>query len=245
MKSSTQTFTPKNLGAIHDTEVICYNFPMTETKWLTVKQASQYCYEMGLPRSTKSIRRWCQYDNVDAQKRKVANTEKWFIDQRSLAIKIKEELEFLKQSDRPGQQADMTGYDQTRPDVSGHERTQADMSGHGAGQRPDVSTEENASSLREEIASLKIEVRFNERMTEQFKKQYLKSQEALIAQSRYIGHIETQIYQLGESPDQAFLKSPVPKSDPSEDHDKRAQTINSAIVQNDQPHPDQNNLYTG
>ena len=69
---------------------------MNETKWLTVKQASQYCYDMGLPRSTKSIRRWCQFENVDAQKRQVANTEKWFIDQNSLEIKIKEELEILK-----------------------------------------------------------------------------------------------------------------------------------------------------
>ena len=222
---------------------------MTETNWLTVKQASQYCYEMGLPRSTKSIRRWCQFENVEAQKRQVANTEKWFIDQESLEIKIKEELEFLKQSDRqpdtPGQQADMSGYDRTQPDVSGYERTQADMSGHKSGQRPDASSGANIASLQEEIASLKIEIRFNEKMTEQFKKQYLKSQEALIAQSRYIGHIETRILKLGGTTDQAFLKAPVPKSGPSEDHNEQTQTINSAILPNEQPNPDQTNLYTG
>lgn len=222
---------------------------MTETKWLTVKQASQYCYELGLPRSTKSIRRWCQFENVDAQKRQVANTEKWFIDQKSLEIKIEEELEFLKQSNSQqnelGHQTDMSGYDQARPGVSGHERTHADMSGHRVGQRPDEFIEDNASSLEEVIASLKIEVRFNEKMTEQFKKQYLKSQEALIAQSRYIGHIETQILKLGGTTDQAFLKAPVPKSDLSEDHSDQAQTKISAIVPNDQPHPDQSHLYTG
>jgi len=222
---------------------------MKETKWLTVKQGSQYCYEMGLPRSTKSIRRWCQFENIEAQKRQVANTEKWFIDQGSLEIKIKEELEFLKQSDRqpvaPGQQAVMSGHNQTRPDISGHKRTQADMAGHEGGQRPDVSRGNNDLSLREKIASLKIEVRFNEKMTEQFKKQYLKSQEALIAQSRYIGHIETQLYQLGESPNQAFLKAPVPKSATSEDHNEQTKTINPAIVPNNQPHPDQSNLYAG
>jgi len=179
---------------------------MTDLKifdWLTVKQGSQYCYEMGLPRSTKSIRRWCQFENVEAQKRQIANTEKWFIDQGSLEIKIKEELEFLKQSD-------------SQPDAPGQ---RADMTGHEGGQRSDTSSGDNYPSLREEIASLKIEVKFNEKMTEQFKKLYLKGQEALIAQSRYIGHIETQIYQLGGSPDQAFLKAPVPKSGQSADDD--------------------------
>lgn len=222
---------------------------MTETKWFSVKQAAKFCYQMGLPRSTKSIRRWCQFENVDAQKRQVANTEKWFIVQESLEIKIKEELEFLKQSDRqpdtPGRQADMSGRDQTRPNVSGHERTQAVIAGHEGGQRSDTSSGDNDPSLIEEIASLKIEVRFNEKMTEQFKKQYLRSQEALIAQSRYIGHIETQIYRLGESPDQAFLKAPVPKSRRSAGDDKEAHSRNPEIFENMTPHPDQADLYSG
>lgn len=222
---------------------------MTQFKLLSVKAASQLCYQLNLPRSSKTIRRWCINRDIEAEKRPNGRTEQWFINRLSLEIKIKEELEFLKQSDSypnsRGRQADMSGHDQTQLDVSGHERTQAGMAGHEGGQRADTSSGVSEPSLREEIASLKIEVRFNEKMTEQFKKQYLKSQEALIAQSRYIGHIETQLYSLGERPDQAFLKAPVPKSSRSEGDDLETNRRNPKIFKNMTPHPDQADLHSG
>jgi len=209
---------------------------MTEIKWLTVKQASQFCYEMGLPRSTKSIRRWCQFENVDAQKRQVANTEKWFIDQGSLEIKIKEELEFLKQSDSQpnthGQQADMTGYDHTRPDISGHKRTQADMSGHEGGQRPDAPSVKRLEDLQDEIVSLKVDVAVKSEQANQFKKLFLEGQKTIQAQSRYIGHVETKILKMGGTTDQAFLEAPVPEFGRSKETGKGHAAVNPEIIEN-------------
>lgn len=209
---------------------------MTETKWLTVKQASQYCYDMGLPRSTKSIRRWCQLENIEAQKRQVANTEKWFIDQKSLEIKIKEELEFLKQSDTQpdttGHQTDMSRYDQTRPDVSGYGRTQADTSGHKGGQRPDASSAKRLEDLQDEIMSLKVDVAVKSEQANQFKKLFLEGQKTIQAQSRYIGHVETKILRMGGTTDQTFLEAPVPESGRSEETRKEHEVVDPEIVEN-------------
>ena len=226
---------------------------MNETKWLTVKQASQYCYDMGLPRSTKSIRRWCQFENVDAQKRQVANTEKWFIDQNSLEIKIKEELEFLKQSDTPvrtqpdmtAQQAVMTGNEQTRPDASGHNRSQADMSAHDQRQRPDASGGNKVRDLEDQILILQTDLKWRDKVITDQKHANEILLDEVKGQSRYIGHIETNLLKLGGKTDQTFLKAPVPKSGQSEDAEMKAELINSEIISQAEAHPDQSNLYSG
>ena len=55
-------------------------------------------------------------------------------------------------------------------------------------------------------------------------------------QSRYIGHIETNLIKLGGKTDQAFLKAPVPKS---------ARPEEAEIISQAETHPDQSNLYSG
>jgi len=226
---------------------------MTKTKWLTVKQASQYCFEMGLPRSTKSIRRWCQFENVEAQKRQVANTEKWFIDQNSLEIKIKEELEFLKQSDTSvrtqpdmaGQQAVMTGHNQTRPDASGYDRSQPDMSAHGHGQRPDASSGGKMRDLEDQVLILQTDLKWRDKVITDQKQSNEILLDEVKGQSRYIGHLETNLLKLGGKTDQAFLKAPVPKSGQSGEAEMKTELINPEIISKPEPHPDQSNLYSG
>ena len=226
---------------------------MTNTKWLTVKQASQFCYELGLPRSVKSIRRWCQFENIEAQKRQVANTEKWFIDQNSLEIKIKEELEFLKQSDtfdRPqpdtlGQQADMTGYEQTRPDASGHNRSQADTSAHSQERRPDAPTGDKMRDLEDQVLILQTDLKWRDKVITDQKQANEILLDEVKGQSRYIGHLETNLLELGGKTDQAFLKAPVPKSGQPEDAGMKTELINPEIIKKAETHPDQSNLYSG
>ena len=215
---------------------------MTETKWLTVKQASQYCFEMGLPRSTKSIRRWCQFENVDAQKRQVANTEKWFIDQNSLEIKIKEELEFLKQSDTSvrtqpdmtGQQADITGHAQTRPNASGYDRPQAD-----------ASSGNKIRDLEDQVLILQTDLKWRDKVISDQKQSNEILLDEVKGQSRYIGHLETNLLKLGGKTDQTFLKAPVPKSEHSKDVEIKTELIKPEIIEKTETHPGQTNLYSG
>lgn len=215
---------------------------MIETKWLTAKEASQYCYENGIPRSVKSLRRWCANSDIEAQKRQVSNKQKWFIDRASLDIKIQEELEFLKHSEKPRPQPEMSlGH---APNISGHERTQADTPGHERTQ-PDAPNLPQIRDLEDQILLLKNDIKWRDQLLKDQKNTNTILMDEVKGQSRYIGHLETNVLRLGGNTDQAFLAAPVPKSGVSEPVDNRVQIPASEIIQNERPHPDQTNLYTG
>lgn len=225
---------------------------MTDTKWLTIKAASLHCNQMGLPRSTKSLRRWCSKEEVEAQKRKVSNTEKWFIDRESLEIKISEELEFLKHSEKPLPQpnqqteytTDISTHDRTQADASALDRSQADTSGRERTQvdRPNKST---IRDLEDQVLILETDKEWRNQVMSEQKQALEKALEKSEAQSRYIGHLETKVMRLGERPDQTFLAAPVPKSGHSQDMENTVQLVDPETIQNQRPHPDQSNLYTG
>lgn len=225
---------------------------MQLSKWLTIKRASLLCFEMGLPRSTKSIRRWCANRDIEAKKRPNGRTEQWFIDRESLEIKIKEELEFLNHSEKPvphseviaKQTADMSAYDRTQADVSGHERSQADVSGHERTQ-PDKQNQPQLRDLQDQILILKTDLKWREQVISDQKKQNEILLEEVKSQSQFIGHIKTQLLGTGQTPDQTFLAAPVPKFGVSEGVENVAQMPSPEIIQNERPHPDQSNLYTG
>jgi len=217
--------------------------------WLTVKEASILCIEMNLPRSTKSLRRWCAKEEVEAQKRKVANTEKWFIDRASLEIKIKEELEFLKHSERPlphiektnEHGVNMSGHDRTQADVSTHKRTRPDTSAH----RVDTSAQPEIRDLEDQILLLKKDVEWRSQLLKDQKNANVILMDEIKGQARYIGHLETNVLRLGGKTDQAFLAAPVSNSALSEDVGSQSEIIMPEIIQKDPPHPDQASLRTG
>lgn len=222
---------------------------MNETKWLTVKEASQYCLEMNLPRSTKTLRRWCAKEDIEAQKRQTGHGEKWFIDRESLEIKIKEELEFLKHSETPLPHPDQPVGQGS--DMSGHERTGADVSGHGRS-RPDVSAQDvdtpgqpNMRDLQDQVLLLKNDIQWRDQVLKDQKNANLILMDEVKGQSRYIGHLETNVLRLGGKTDQAFLAAPVPKSGMSEDMNEATGMPAPEVIQPERPHPDQSNLYTG
>lgn len=216
---------------------------------LTVKEASILCYEMRLPRSTKSLRRWCAKDDVEAHKRQTSHGEKWFINRESLEIKIKEELEFLKHSEKPtpspGQSLrhtpDMSGHDRTQANESAHRRTRPDVSAQGT----DIAEQPTIRELQDQILILKADKSWRDQVLNSQKQALEKALEKSEAQSRYIGHLETKVIGAGQTPDQTFLAAPVPKSASSEDSENTLQLIKPEIIPKDQPHLDQSNLYTG
>ena len=72
---------------------------MTKTKYLTVKEASLLCTDMGLTRTTKTIRNWARNGHVEASKQTTAKGFKYVLDKDSLEAKIKEELEYQAQTE--------------------------------------------------------------------------------------------------------------------------------------------------
>lgn len=58
---------------------------------LTVSQAYDYLISEGLPRSKKTIRKWCRLNHVDWKEISVAGGAKWLITRSSLTARIAEE----------------------------------------------------------------------------------------------------------------------------------------------------------
>jgi len=214
---------------------------MNETKWLTIAEASLLARKMGLDRTNKTLRSWCRGDHVTAEKQTNRTGEIWVINRESLITKIKSEIEFRDQERGTNSVPPMSEPVQTRTDLFEPVQT-----GTNEGEpRSQQGFHEADENLKAEIASLRMEVKFNEKLADQFKKEYLKGQEALQAQARYIGHIETHLAQIGQTPDPTFLKAPVPSFGASEQTENRSQMPAPEIIPNERPHPDQSNLYAG
>jgi len=95
---------------------ICYYEIMTETKWLTIADASLLAAEMGLDRTHKTIRSWCRKGDLIAEKQSTRTGDRWVADRDSLITKINFELEFKEQQSEPVR---------TSSDQSGHVQTSA------------------------------------------------------------------------------------------------------------------------
>ena len=70
------------------------------------------------------------------------------------------------------------------------------------------------SELESKVRSLEIDKAVRDKHVEFLSKQNDEGQKNLLSQSRYIGHLETQVLQLGGKPDAKFLQPPTAQSEP-------------------------------
>ncbi len=213
---------------------------MNETKWLTVKEASLLCAEMGLNRTSKTIRSWARRGHVEATKQTTRNGEMWVLDKDELVTKIKAELEFKEQQ---GQVQTSANHDpnisepvQTRADQFEPVRTGANPSERQAMNRgepqADMASDSQILELEAQVRSLEIDKGVRDQHIKFLTEQNKTEHDLALRQNKYIGHLETKVYALGDKPDLKFLDAPKP-SEPE-------------IANNfAQDHPDQQNLYTG
>ncbi|WP_420860335.1 hypothetical protein [Algirhabdus cladophorae] len=195
-------------------------------KWLTVDQAFAVSQAAGLNRTKKTIRSWCRLEHVESQKQTTPTGERWMVEAASLDVKIQSELEFLRQTSGVPASANPSEPVQTKDEpvrtgtnLFGQEQTRP---------HPDERTHtESAPSARErelevKLRSLEIDKAVRDKQIEFFTKQNEEGQQSLLSQSRYIGHLETQVLRLGGEPNQAFLKPPVPHDpvDPVTNHNQ-------------------------
>src|ERR1022692_4472135 len=86
---------------------------------LTIKQASRLFSELGVPRSPRSIQRFCELNNVDSIRVKGEKTERYFINRESIERYAQE----LKQ---------LENISHIEDDVARHDATQRDTTRHDA-----------------------------------------------------------------------------------------------------------------
>lgn len=71
--------------------------------------------------------------------------------------------------------------------------------------------EKRIEALEAQVRSLDIDKAVRDKHIDFLTKQNEEGQRQLLSQSRYIGHLETTVFQLGGTPDQTFLQPPVPE----------------------------------
>ena len=192
-------------------------------EWLSVDDAFLACQEAGLERTKKTIRSWARNEHVEAQKQTTPTGERWMVEKTSLSVKIRAELEFQRQAEL-GQ----TGSNRSEPVRTSANRSEPVQTGdepvrtgtnryeprqtgaHEDGNRVN-GLEEKLVTLEASVRSLEVDKAVRDQHIDFLTRQNAEGQQGLLSQSRYIGHLETQLKQLGVTPDQRFLDAPVPK----------------------------------
>lgn len=139
--------------------------------------------------------------------------ERWMVDKESLGVKIRSELEFQSQNhhEQPGSnpfEPVQPKDEPVRTSANPYEHVRA---GANQGEPSGTSKQDKAEmdELRTQLRSLEIDKAVRDRQIEFLSQQNEEGQKSLLSQSRYIGHLETQVHQLGGKPDQRFLEAPV------------------------------------
>lgn len=176
-------------------------------KWVTVDEAFVLCQQANLDRTKKTIRSWCRNDHVTSEKQSTLTGERWMLETSSLQVKIRSELEFQRNSEPVRTSADPSEPVRTtdKPVQTGsHDQTE----------NTDLNDKNilKIAELEREVRSLEIDKAVRDRHVDFLSKQNKDGQENLLSQSRYIGHLETQVMQLGGKPNTDFLSPPTVKN---------------------------------
>ena len=138
------------------------------------------------------------------------------LEESSLQVKIRNELEFQRQNERvqtsanPSEQV-RTGDIPVRTGAHPYEPVHTSANPSEPVRENDCKQKERIEELERQVRSLEIDKAVRDRHVDFLSKQNEEGQRQLLSQSRYIGHLETKLLQLGGTPDQTFLEAPVPQ----------------------------------
>jgi hypothetical protein len=176
--------------------------PDTARYVLTVEEASRLFAEAGVPRSPRTITRFCRLGDLDCMRVETEKNHKYLIDQNSVEKRIKELHQALQFTDK------------TYPEMSGHVgtrvETQPDMSRHDAPARETGQPDEKVDYLRERVEELEnenIHLKIGKAANEQVINQMSAERK------EFIGQLNSMSFQLGEAQAKLQLLG-APRPDP-------------------------------
>src|SRR5687768_899056 len=94
---------------------------------LTVEEASQAFKNAGIPRSPRTVIRYCSLKHLDCIKVDTERNEKYLVSASSVSARI-EELQQVMAASHVAPRPDITRHDESYPDMSGKDTTRPDMS---------------------------------------------------------------------------------------------------------------------
>lgn len=140
--------------------------PDTTRFTLTVEDAAALFAQAGVPRSPRTITRFCQLGDLECLRVETEKNSKWLVDRNSAERRIKELQQALQFTDKPYQ--DMTGHvaptSETKPDTSRHveKKEQEEIT-----DKEKEFLQERIENLENEVIQLKIDKQSRELMINQ------------------------------------------------------------------------------
>jgi hypothetical protein len=164
---------------------------------LTIKQAADLFASLGVPRSPRSVQRFCELKHVDCIRVQGERTERYFIDPLSVERYAKE----LKQLESISQLGnDIPRHDASLHDVTRHDATPITPSViANPAREPDYETEklrERVDVLEKENLQLQIDRSAKEQVIGHMVDERRGFMEIITTQSHKIGSLETHVQQL-------------------------------------------------
>ena len=164
---------------------------------LTIKQSAELFSSLGVPRSPRSVQRFCELGNLDAIRVKGEKTERYFID----PISVRRYARELQQLENISQ----LGSDVSRQDMSRRDMTRSDTTDSNALVIPEVVSKPDhedkkllaqVDALEKEKLQLQIDRAAKEQVIGHMIDERRQFVDRLTALSRENGRLEMQVHQL-------------------------------------------------
>ena len=167
---------------------------------LTIKEASDLFTDYGVPRSPRSIQRFCELENLNCIRVKGEKTERYFVDPLSVE-RYAQELKQLENISQLG--GEVLRHDASQRDTSRQTMPQEMPLSRVVVAPPEPRADEEivtlktrVTALQKENRTLKIDRAVKEQIMGQMADERSAWHEQLIAQSREMGGLEMQLQQL-------------------------------------------------
>jgi len=156
-----------------------HTFDATQDYSVSVEEASALCFEAGVPRSPRTLMRYCAHGHLDCSKVDTERNEKYLISRSSLERRIQELL-----------QVATTGHVESQRDTTRHDAPSRDTS------RSDEQSAELADKVKQleaENLDLKITNRAKDQLIQMVRDERAGFIDQLTATSRRMGQLEERL----------------------------------------------------
>jgi hypothetical protein len=199
---------------------------------LTIEEASELFNQAGVPRSSRTISRYCEQGILEAVFMDTEKNQRYLISRESVDRRIKEVKQIIE-TNRVMNQQDMPRRDKTQHDTSSQFKTNSQSTAHTDGVA-DTTNSEAVTALKTELKKLNednLQLRIDKSAKEQFINRLIEEREKVMRQaiqlSREVGRLENQLLQL-EAPD----------SDDNSRHPIDVDDIRQDSIDSDSPPPE-------
>jgi hypothetical protein len=177
---------------------------------LSVEEASQIFEHAGVPRSPRTVIRYCSLKHLDCIKIDTLRNEKYLVSESSVRARI-EELQQVMAASHVASRPDMTGHVESFPDTSRHDETRRDMTSNDDYTKKLAQLEGRVGELERENEDLKFKNRDLE-ITNRVKDNVIKTGE------RQLGSARTQLMRFNRAVGElaTILRLKAPEHDTSQ-----------------------------